>query len=270
MIIWYRKDKDNEEEFSSLLGTQWEVFTRLLEIPHKSLVVARYSVLPFYQDLEKELEIIQSQFINSYRQHRYVADIGNWYSDLKDYTPKTWFEWGSVSENSYVVKGRTNSRKFQWNRQMFCPTKKDIPRVLDSLMDDSLVRNQGFCIREYIPLRQFDIGINGLPITNEWRVFCLGEDTIAGDFYWSNYLDCKPYSWDDLPKEALQLIEDVKKIISKRILFYVIDIAETKQGDWIVIELNDGQMSGLSAIDPQQFYKSFYKKCYEKFHPKSN
>jgi hypothetical protein len=35
----------------------------------------------------------------------------------------------------------------------------------------------------------------------------------------------------------------------------VLDIAETEKGDWILIEMNDAQMSGLSMNDPQMLYK---------------
>jgi hypothetical protein len=37
--------------------------------------------------------------------------------------------------------------------------------------------------------------------------------------------------------------------------FYTIDIAKDSIGNWIVIELNDGQMSGLSEVDMEMFYK---------------
>lgn len=50
------------------------------------------------------------------------------------------------------------------------------------------------------------------------------------------------------------------RIVSQNTNFYVVDIAETKFGEWIVIELNDGQMSGLSDIDAAWFYNALYEK----------
>ena len=32
--------------------------------------------------------------------------------------------------------------------------------------------------------------------------------------------------------------------------------ARTGAGDWIVVELNDGQQSGLSAVDPEDLYRA--------------
>jgi hypothetical protein len=216
-------------------------------------------VLPFYREVEAELGLIGCRLINSYDQHRYIADIENWYSDLKDYTPKTWFDWCSLPDSSFVIKGRTNSRKFQWATQMFCPTKADVPLIAEVLLNDAMMNEQGLCVREYVPLKRFETGINGLPITNEWRVFCLGDKVVAGDYYWSNYPECKPCDWERLPNAAWYLLNDVMGIVSQHTNFYVVDIAETERGEWILVELNDGQMSGLSMIDAKGLYKRLWE-----------
>ena len=36
--------------------------------------------------------------------------------------------------------------------------------------------------------------------------------------------------------------------------FFVLDVAETASGEWIVVEVNDAQMSGLSGVDPAKLY----------------
>ena len=64
-------------------------------------------------------------------------------------------------------------------------------------------------------------------------------------------------------KEMLELACEVAKIISKEVKFYVVDFAKTADGKWIVVELNDGQMSGLSMIPPNRFYCNLAKVYYE-------
>jgi hypothetical protein len=118
-------------------------------------------------------------------------------------------------------------------------------------MDDALIGQQGIVVREYIPLMKLDEGMNGLPISNEWRVFCLGDKIIDWGFYWSDFVDNSPTSLDPI---GLELLFKVIPIISQRATFYVIDIAQTQTGEWIVIELNDAQMAGLSDIEPSRFY----------------
>lgn len=221
-------------------------------IPSDSLVIGRYSVLPFFKELERELKSKSCRLINSWDQHNYIADIEQWVYELDGLTPKTCFEWHSLPEGSYVVKGHTNSRKFQWKDQMFAKTREDIPRIAHTLLLDQLIVPQGICVREYIPLRQFDISINDLPVTNEWRVFFYKEEFLSYGFYWSNFEEHKPY--DELPGEAIKLLRRVAEIVSKSTNFYVVDIAEREEGGWVVIELNDGQMSGLSMNDPDELY----------------
>ena len=252
--ILFRNSLEAEEEFTALKQTKWAVYERLLSLPRDNLIIGRYSVLPFYREVEAELGLIGCRLINTYDQHRYIADLENWYGDLKDYTPKTWFDWCGLPEGSYVIKGRTNSRKFQWATQMYCPTKADVPKRAEVLLYDPMISEQGLCVRKYVPLRRFGTGINGLPITNEWRVFCYDSKIVAGDYYWANYEECKPYDWEQLPHAAFVLLCKVIDIVKHHTNFYVIDIAETESGEWIVIELNDGQQSGLSMIEPSKMY----------------
>jgi hypothetical protein len=258
--ILFRNSYETEDEFLALKNSQFVYREFRSFLPKNTSVIGRYSVLPFYSELYHELLLNSSELINNYLQHLYVADINNWYHDLKDFTPKTYFdEFHLIPKGpSYVVKGHTNSRKFQWDKQMFAESSGDVTRVVSSLLDDTFIRDQGICVREYIPLVTYDIGLNNLPITNEWRFFCFKNKGMIGGYYWSNYSEHQPYPVSGLPKKAFNLLSSVIEIVSKSINFFVIDIAETQDNEWIVIELNDGQMSGLSCIDPNEFYAWLY------------
>ena len=254
--ILFRKDEENKEEYYSCKEILPTIKYRSL-IPENSTVIGRYSVLPFYKELEQEVILKKSKLIDSYNQFQYVADIKNYYEDLKEYTPKTYFTWGNLPEGKYVLKGKTNSRKFQWKHQMFANSKEEVPKIANRLLDDTFIREQGICVREYIPLKTFEYGLNDLPITNEWRLFFYKNQLISYGYYWANYPELQPYSY--LPEEALNLAQKVSNIVSKNKNFFVIDLAETSNGKWIVIELNSGEMAGLSLIDPTLFYENFKK-----------
>lgn len=45
----------------------------------------------------------------------------------------------------------------------------------------------------------------------------------------------------------------------------MIDVAQTESGDWIVIELNDGQMSGLSENNPEILYKNLKHMTWDRY-----
>lgn len=226
-----------------------------------NLVVARYSALPYYDELEKDLLYINVKLINSFKQHRYIADLKNWYLDLEDLTPKTWFrpEDVPIHENgSFILKGETNSRKHLWNTHMFAENRDSISNVFCKLLDDSLISTQQIYVRKFEKLKTFTIGLHDLPITNEFRFFVCDGEILSGGFYWSDHVDELEEQPDlnQVPKEFLQ---KVTKRIGLNARFYVVDVGQKENGDWIVIELNDGQMSGLSCNNPDILYKNLNK-----------
>jgi hypothetical protein len=249
-VILFRSDRDTEEEFDAASAFM-PTFKYRTDIPPNSLVFGRYSVLPFYSELEKELATRGSRLINTHAQHCYIADIMSWYADIHEYTPKTYDYWADLDEGKWVVKGKTNSRKFHWNTMMYA---EDRPALLDTirrLYNDTLIREQGVVVREYVPLKKVGEGINGLPITKEWRCFFLGETLLSSGYYWASHPECHQ---GDLPEEGKQLAIKVAKIIAKKTNFFVLDVAEAESGDWLIIEVNDGQMSGLSDNNPDVLY----------------
>lgn len=258
MQIVFRVDRDNEEEFEAakqVFGT--DVTTFRSDVRENELVIPRYSCLPFYKDFEEEIKHKGASLLNTYAQHSYVADM-QWYEDLRDLTPTSWFNVGFSTvpdaEFGYVVKGKTNSRKFKWNTHMFAPNKDKLREVMYRLYDDELLSNQGLVVRAYVPLLELEEGINGMPVTNEWRCFFIDNTLIASGFYWS-MAECAE-DMGTIPEKALDLAKEASRRVKDRVRGYVIDVGETAEGDWIVIEVNDFQMSGLSMIDPHEFYIS--------------
>jgi hypothetical protein len=254
--LLFRQDADNEEEFEIARSIWKGQITRFRsDIPPKTLVIGRYSCLPFFQDLSDELKTRSSHLLNSFRQHQYVADM-EWYADLSDMTPKTWFDKGYTNvpdtEHGYVVKGRTNSRKFRWKTHMFAPDRDALKQVMERLHEDTFISEQGLVIREYAPLMKLEEGINGLPVTNEWRCFFLGTTLLSAGFYWAN-AECAE-SMSQIPEEALSLAQKAAERLQKHVNFFVVDVAEKGDGSWTVIEVNDGMMSGLSMNDPVVLY----------------
>jgi len=254
ITILFRKNSETDNEFkicSSFFNTKEY---RSLISP-SSLVIGRYSVLPFYQELENELNLNNSKLINTYNQHKYIANICNYYEDLKNFTPKTYSEWGDLPEGQYIVKGKTNSRKHNWNTHMFASNKKELINVISKLYDDSFIWEQGLVVREYVPLEKLDEGINGLPISNEWRFFYYKETMLCYGFYWSNFPDIKI----NIDKDMILFANKISKIVSVNANFFVLDIAKKENGDYILIEVNDGQMSGLSNCVPEDLYLNLQK-----------
>jgi hypothetical protein len=253
--IYYRQSLMDKSELTAA-SNHFDCVDLLSNIKANDFVIPRYSLYPFPRDQEKEIINIGAKLINSYNQHLYIADLQNYISDLKDLTPKTWDRLQDLPDDkSFVLKGETNSKKSNWNKNMFASNKREAGEVYSKLCDDTLIGQQKIYIREYIPLVTYFTGIGGVPITKEFRFFIAYGQVLSGAYYWQNYaeeFDSLP-SVDEVPKEFLQSVIDK---VGNNSNFYVVDVAQTTDDKWIVIELNDGCQSGLSCNDPGILYKN--------------
>jgi hypothetical protein len=255
-VVLYRQSRDTMDAAElAAAHTSFRSVPLRTQVPSGSVAIGRYSVLPFYRELEADLSERGASLINSAAQHRYVADVSSWYPDLAGLTPETWLAWEDIPDDvgALVVKGRTNSRKFSWKTHMFAENKRAASEVAWRLLEDAVVGDQDLCFRRYVPLRTYHLGLQGLPITEEYRFFVCDGELLCGAYYWSGHRD----DIDDEPdpgRVPRAFLADVLGRVGKRVRFYVVDVGITAEGQPIVIELNDGQMSGLSDNDPVRLY----------------
>lgn len=253
VILFRNIPGDTEEEIE--IARKYFRVEHLLTKCKDCLVIPRFSCLPYYKEFEENLRELGSAPINSWPQHNWIASF-SWYETMVGLTPESWteHEFPSVEyEGPFVVKGCTNSKKHRWSTHMFAATKKDAQSVASKLRNDMHLASQDIIFRKYVDLKTFEIGINGIRFANEWRFFLFREHILSYGYYWSGLDDLNlPYIND----KAFTLIQECIKRIgaSSKCNFYVLDIAETKNGDWILIEMNDASMSGLSENSPSTLY----------------
>jgi hypothetical protein len=257
-IILYRGSEFEKEELSEA-NQLFECTDRRPDIQEGDLVIGRYSLWPFYADQAKDIEYVGAKLINNYQQHRYISDLQNYVMDLRELTPRTWRDITDLPDKgSFILKGETNSRKSNWKRDMFAPDKKSAIEIYARLMDDSLIGQQNIYIRRYEPMVTYMEGVNGIPITKEFRFFVAYGQILSGGYYWQNYVDELPEvpSPDEVPREFLN---DVIERVGNQSNFYTIDVGQSISGKWFVVELNEGQQAGLSCNDPFTMYKNLDK-----------
>ena len=170
------------------------------------LVIGRYSVLPMYQELEQDLGLLGSRLINSYEQHRWISAF-EYYADMTGFTPETWDDTNfsrCTHRGPFVVKGKMSSRKRRWDTHMFAKTKADALKVAERLKEDGEIAEQGVVYRRFVPLKTFQLGPHGLPFTNEWRFYYLGQRRLSVGYYWS-MADCAKEAV--LPPQAIELAD---------------------------------------------------------------
>lgn len=255
-VVLYRPEDMDERELRAA-RQYFTAFHQRTALRKFDFVVGRYSVLPFFKyGIQADVDFVGAELINNFHQHCYVADMRNWVEDLGELTPRTWYRMEDIDQpGPYVLKGKTNSRKFDWKTHMYAADLAAAKDVYWRLATDGLIggEQQDIYIRKYIPLKKHLDGMNGLPVSHEFRFFAAFGRVICGAFYWSNYVDDLPQrpTISDVPSEFVQGV--VEKICDK-VPFVVIDVAQGEDGRWWVIELNDGQMSGLSENDPEALY----------------
>jgi hypothetical protein len=252
-VILFRHDGTNGEEYE-IAGRFLPVTTRRTAC-RDNLVVGRYSVLPFYGELALDLIQNHSLLINPIVAHSWIVQaLYHADPDLKPFLPRAWNDDTFPRSNfsgPFVVKGRTNSRKHQWSQKMFAADRQAAILVACALRDDPVIGPQGILYREYIPLRSFGEGLNGLPWANEWRCFYLGERRLAHGYYWSEAPDAETRIID---QDALLFADAIARIVAHHVPFFVLDVAERADGGWLLVDVNDAQMSGLSLVPAETLY----------------
>jgi ATP-grasp domain, R2K clade family 3 len=258
--ILYRDTGDWPNE-SDAAEKYFQCINSRMLVKSNDLIIGRYSVLPFYKEQSRDVFVAGGKLINSYQEHLYVAECQNWIADLNEFTPQTWYRLEDLPEEGpFVLKGATNSKKFWWKTHMFAKDKKEAIRVHSLLCSDSMIGEQDIVIRKYIPLTTYMTGLQGLPITKEFRFFVCYGKVLSGGYYWSSHVD--EVGNPSIKEVPLKFLELAISRVKNNIPFFTIDVAESQSGEWLVIELNDGQMSGLSENNPEELYKNLNEIIY--------
>ncbi|GAA3521370.1 ATP-grasp domain-containing protein [Aquimarina addita] len=215
-----------------------------------------------YQNLYKGLLKKNIELINSPTEYKHCHYLPDSYKKIEFKTPKS--NWTTeltndaileltshFGEKPIIVKDFVKSEKHNWDEACFIPNASDsaiIKSVVDKFIElrgDSL--NEGLVFREFEELEFLtEHSKSGMPLTKEFRIFFANKKIVKVFDYWDEgeYGNTKP-ELDDFIKIA-------QNIDSK---FFTMDVAKKKNGEWIIMELGDGQVAGLSDnADSKEFY----------------
>ena len=247
---WNKEERETASQYFDLTNSRVNLKNRL--------VIGRFSTVPFYHELQNDLKLQESELINSTLEHQYIANF-DYYYDIEDYTPKTYFDITHLPEQGpFFIKGRTNSKKHLGFNKTKANNKKEAIEIQGKLLEDPEYEQQGIIYRKFVPLKIIEKSvINDHHFYNEWRFFFYKNELLCYGYYWVNAENIP--SNDQLPQDAIDFAKKIADIIKDRTNLFVVDIGQLESGEWIVIELNDGQQSGLSNCDPHEFYKNLAK-----------
>jgi len=90
-----------------------------------------------------------------------------------------------------------------------------------------------------------------MPLTLEYRLFCLDGEPILSVEYWEE----GDYGGTAAPVEY---VRPIAVLVQSR--FFTLDVAKQRQDSWRIVELGDGQVAGLpERTDPAAFYRAILR-----------
>jgi hypothetical protein len=96
---------------------------------------------------------------------------------------------------------------------------------------------------------------NQIPPSYEFRTFWWKGQFVGAGRYWYQSDD---YQWTDKEKsQALKVAQYTANRVN--VPFLVVDVASRADGEWIVIECNDGQESGYAGLSPFLLWRNIAK-----------
>ncbi|MEZ4847285.1 MAG: ATP-grasp domain-containing protein [Bacteroidia bacterium] len=138
-----------------------------------------------------------------------------------------------------------------WEEACFIPDAADFDKVKSVV--DTFLELRGSSLNKGLVFRKFEElefltehSKSGMPLTKEFRIFFAYKKIVKVFDYWDEgeYGDTKP--------ELEEFIDIAREIESN---FFTMDIANKKNGGWIIMELGDGQVAGLPEnADKDGFY----------------
>ena len=241
------------------------VVRRVPQQPEPTLAVYRgWMVTPAqYRVLYEALAARSIRLINDPDQYRHGHYLPENYPVIEGRTPRSvWLSddlgidriMGALTpfgDAPVVVKDFVKSRKHEWGEACFIPSAADqaaVERVVGRFLElqgDDL--NVGLVFREYVEFEP--IGVHprsGMPLTEEYRSFWLDGVPV----FWAPYWEEAVYGVTEPPLDTFAEVAT-----SVRSHFFSMDVARRRGGGWMIVELGDGQVSGLPReSDADRFY----------------
>lgn len=226
-------------------------------------IIAKYSVANGYKEYCKDLKNLGLIPINSPIQSEWSSKISCWYHDLYQFTPQTWF---NPFENPIIrnilkdhngpffVRYDTKSKRELWKTHAYAADFKSLIDMSQRLTEDYKFDNEIVAVREFKQFKTYSSkndniyrSFSGQPIIKEFRIHRLLKQELCRHFYWEPFQEEIENEHGsihscDVPTEWLKQVTDIADSYSN---FYALDIAQLPSGEWMVIEINEGQQAGI-------------------------
>lgn len=204
------------------------------------------------------------QLINTPKEYAKYHLLPGWYKDFESSTPfSIWGESKNIEdalrltdglEGAFIIKDYVKSRKHEWYDACFIKDirdKENTERVINNFINrQSSNLEGGVVLRKFESLKSIgNHKDSGMPISEEYRIFVFKGEILIADNYWNDSGEL------NITEDEYTLIESIISEIESS--FITIDLARKTDGNLIIMEMGDGQVSGLQQMDEYEFYGAF-------------
>jgi len=219
-------------------------------IPGVARIGAFDDYAAFYQECAEE----GITLVHSPDDHERCTLLPRWYPLIEADTPRSrWYpgiptlsEVEAHFEFPIFIKGARQTSKHNAAASIV-RTRSEFDEAVKIFRADPILHWQEFVCRELLDLRPVAGGTEGkIPASFEFRTFWWKGQLVGAGAYW---YEAESYRWNDAERAgALALAR--RAVVALGCAFLVVDVAQTVDGRWIVIECNDGMESGYAAASP--------------------
>ncbi len=229
--------------------------------PERIYAIGRFGVTTNYAELYRELAADGIFLIHSPEQYLIASELPQWYPRLVGLTPKS--KWYSEPPDRAEIEREfgfpvflKGSRQTSRHRAAFSIVRsaQDYDRAIAAYRTDPILQWQDLVCREFVMLRAVPAAATEkIPPSFEFRTFWWRGQFVGAGQYWST-----DYDWNRTEEMAALAIAQTAAV-RLDLPFVAIDVAQTSEGTWIVIECNDAQESGYGAVSPFELWQNIIR-----------
>jgi ATP-grasp domain, R2K clade family 3 len=220
--------------------------------PDPIRAIGRFGVMTNYAELYERLAAEGILLIHTPAQYRIASELPQWYPLLDGLTPYS--EWFAEPPDAaqlerkfgfpFFLKGSRQTSRHRAALSIIHSTA-EYNRAIGLYRTDPILHWQELVCRKFFPLRAVPAAATEkIPPSFEFRTFWWRGQFVGAGQYWAT-----DYDWTRT--EEIAALNIARTAAARLILpFVAIDVAQTIDGEWIVIECNDAQESGYGAVSP--------------------
>jgi len=223
------------------------------EPPVPGIWVGYIPAVERYTDLYTAARARGIHLVNTPDEHRTATEFDRFYPLLGELTPvsivvRTVEECAAAGIQlgfPVFVKGLVKSDKAQGWAACVAGNEAELHRLAEGILANAQRSRQHVVVRRLVKLRTTRAAPGGFPLGREYRVFVYRQQVLAYGYYWDEFENAIALAATDEQTLPALAVEAARRT---GVPFVAVDIGQMNNGAWIVIEIGDGQFSGLSRV----------------------